>query len=193
MTSFCSVVVSVSLTSVFERAAEGSVEAQQQLVVAMYDELRRLARRELGGREAHTLQPTALVHEALLRLGRDHGVQWIDRPRFLALAAKTMRRLLVDHKRKKHAAKRPPPNARVELVDEITAEFDRRAHDLEALDEALDELSAHDPALASLVESRFFGGMTMRQCAQMLEVSEREAFRMWQRARAWLRRRIGDD
>src|SRR5205085_813356 len=146
-----------ALTRLLLAWSRGDVGARDQLFPLVYAELRRRAagylRREARG---HTLQPTALVHEAYLRLS-DKNPGWKSRTHFFAVASQTMRRLLVDHARARRAAKRPESKTRVTLVESVSGE---REVDLIALDEALDELEAAAPRQARMVELRFFGGLT---------------------------------
>lgn len=172
---------------------EGDREALDRLMPLVYGELRRLAARSLQGeRKDHTLQPTALVHEAFLRLAGGAVPRWQDRVHFFAVAAQVMRRLLVDHARARRTDKRgggvrPLP---------LTAALDvgsPEAGDPElllALDEALVELAVHDPRKARIVELRFFGGLTIEETAEVLEVATSTVILEARLARAWLFRRI---
>jgi RNA polymerase sigma factor (TIGR02999 family) len=154
----------------------------------VYDELRRLAAQRLS-REApgHTLQATALVHEAYLRLvGRDPDRPWDGRNHFFGAAAEAMRRILVESARRRHRVKRGGNRARVDLdaADPAAPEIDQ---DLLALDEALEHLAAKDPVKAELVQLRVFAGLTVAQAAEVLGLSTATADRYWAYARAWLR------
>ena len=155
------------------------------LFPALYDELRAIARRQRR-REAPglTLDTTAVVHEAWLRLAAQRQGSWDDRARFLAAAAATMRRVLVDHARRRHAAKRGGAPVRVTL--DAAGTVDARADALLALDEALTRLGALDARLARVVECRFFGGLTEPETAAALGVTERTVRRDWVKARGWL-------
>lgn len=156
----------------------------------VYDELRALATHYLSSERAqHTLQPTALVHEAYLRLARTKPVQVAGRAHFLAIAARVMRQVLVDHARKHLAAKRGGATPRVALED-VPAESDASEIDLVALDEALAALAEIDPRLGKLVELKYFGGLSTEEAAVVLEVSPRTVEREWSAARAWLHRRL---
>ncbi len=162
-----------------------------ELFREIYSELYGIARRRMAGQPAgHTLQPTALVSEAYLRLC-DRGDRFQDREHFLALAARAMRQILVDHARRNAASTRPSREQRVDaMLDGITPGFEARSMGLEALDAALDKLGRVDPDLAQLVELHFFGGQTMDECARVLGISQRQAFRRWKAVRAFLHREI---
>jgi RNA polymerase sigma-70 factor (ECF subfamily) len=165
---------------------DGTLEA---LSPALYAELRRLAagylRRERTG---HTLQPTALVHEAYLRLLDQRQLAWQNRAQVLGLAASLMRRILVDHARGRARHKRAGMMTRVSFEGLEIAE--ERDVDLVALDDALRELAAVDDQLSRIVELRYFGGLKVEEVADVLETSPRSIDRAWATARAWLRRRI---
>ncbi|HEX6884679.1 MAG TPA: ECF-type sigma factor [Planctomycetota bacterium] len=170
--------------------ARGDTAQGQRLFELVYAELRRIADRCLAAERAdHTLQPTALVHEAYLELvdpgGSSASVK--DRQHFLAIAAQAMRRTLIDHARGKKRVKRGGGWKRVELDAEL-AGSDVEELDLLELDRALEALQAHAPELARLVELRFFAGLPMAEVAEVLGVSERSAGREWAFARAWLER-----
>jgi RNA polymerase sigma factor (TIGR02999 family) len=156
----------------------------------VYDELRRLAasymRRE---RANHTLQPTALVHEAYLRMIDQKTAGWDDRTHFFGVAARIMRQVLVDHARKLNAAKRKKDRVQVSL-DRVANPSRKEEIDLVALDEALRELAAFDERKSQVVELRFFAGLTLEEVAQALGVSKRTAESDWFMARAWLRDKL---
>jgi RNA polymerase sigma factor (TIGR02999 family) len=156
----------------------------------VYDELRNVARRHLAneGRE-HTLQSAALVNETYLRLVDQRRVQWRNRTHFFAISARMMRRILVDHARQRHADKRngAQPGLALDLPPGIRAERDL---DLVALDEALDALSALDPQQARVIELRFFGGLTIEEIAEALDISSSTVTRDWVTAKAWLYDRL---
>ncbi len=160
-----------------------------ELVARVYDELRDLAgkmfRRE---RADHTLQPTALVHEVFMRL-QGAGTDYADRAHFVATAARAMRHVLVNHAIHRNTAKRGGRWSRVEMDDAVEL-FEQPSLDLAALDDALIELESFDPRQARLVELRFFGGLTVSECAQALGVSQRTTEREWALARAWLHTRV---
>jgi len=180
-----------SATELFRMARSGDDHALEQLFPLVYDELRALAghymRRE---NPRHTLQATALVHEAYLRLIPDARLQWNDRAHFLALIARSMRQILVDRARARNAEKRGGPDAHaVTLHDDLLGQVERSIDVLD-LDRALEELKALDPRHAALVELRFFGGLTVEQCAEVLGVSVATVKRDWAFVRAWLRRKL---
>ncbi len=159
----------------------------------LYDELRGLAGRYLRGeRPGHTLQPTALVHEAFLKLVGQKNADYKSRGHFLAISAMAMRRILVDHAEKRSAAKRGAGAKRVPLVDHL-AVAESPDLDLVALDEALNRLAERDARKARVVEQRFFAGMEMSQIAENLGVSLVTVKRDWEFARAWLTREIQAD
>jgi len=163
----------------------GSDQAREQLIGLAYPELRSIARRQLAGeRGNHTLQPTALVNEAYLRLSGLEQVEWQGRSHFVAIAARVMRQVLVDHARRYNAAKRDG-GERITLsaVDQIQNED---GIDLEALDGALDRLESLDAVKARVVELRYFGGLTIEETAEALDLSPATIKRHWQAARAWL-------
>jgi RNA polymerase sigma factor (TIGR02999 family) len=173
------------------RAAGEGVEAADEALPLLYEELRRLAqgflRRE---RRDHTLQATALVHEAYLRLVRQRSAGFQNRAEFFSAAAQIMRRVLTDHARGRNRQKRGGGAMR-RTLDTAVAELEDRTGDLVALDEALKRLSAVDPRKARLVELRFFAGLTMEEAAGILGVSLRSAERDWTVARDWLRGQLG--
>jgi RNA polymerase sigma factor (TIGR02999 family) len=169
--------------------AEGDPAAAERLFPVVYRELHRIASAYMQQeRPEHTLQPTALVHEAYLRLVGDGGggSGYENHRHFVAAAAVAMRRILVNHAKAKATQKRGGEQARTAL-DEAAAAFGERSIDLVALDEALERLSKLDPAQARLVELRFFGGMSVEECARELGVSPRTVHYEWAHARAWLR------
>ena len=161
-----------------------------ELLPVVYEELRRLARARLAReRPGHTLQATALVHEAYLRLLGGKAASWDDRGHFFAAAAEAMRRILIEHARARAAVKRGGGRRREELADDlqpiVTPLGD--ADDLLALDEALQKLAGEDPGKAELVKLLFFAGMTLAEAAEVLGMSRTAAHRQWTYARAWLR------
>ena len=169
----------------------GDPEALDRLTPLVYEELRRQAARYLRReRPGHTLQTTALIHEAYLRLADAKDVQWQDRAHFFAIAANLMRRILVDHARRRDADKRGGSQVRVQL-DEALALANESEVDLLAVDEALNRLAAIDPQQARVVELRFFSGLSVEETAAALGVSATTVKRDWRVARAWLRREIG--
>jgi RNA polymerase sigma factor (TIGR02999 family) len=157
-----------------------------EMFAALYADLRRLARRQLIREPAgHTLDTTALVHEAYLRLLAQTHVNWQDRVRLLAVAACAMRRVLVDHARRHLAAKRGGAQKRVTL-DDRTMTVASRAEEIVAIDRALDKLQSLDPRLCQVVECRFFSGLTDAETAKALSVTPRTVQRDWLKAKAWL-------
>lgn len=167
--------------------SQGDRDSADRLMPLIYDELRRLAARHLAGeRPEHTFQPTALVNEAYLRLIDLRHVKWQNRAHFFAMAAQAMRRLLVDHARRQRSAKRGGADRGLPLdqVSELAAAG--RAPDLMALDEALKNLATFDPLKASIVELRFFGGLSNKEAGEVLECSRATVGRHWQMAKAWL-------
>ena len=178
-------------TQLLAQVRDGDENAVDALFAVVYDELHGLANNCLRGRQrGNTLQPTALVHEAYLRLIRqDLSSPAADRKHFLALAARAMRAIIVDHARARYSQKRGGGRQRVPL-DDALAQFEDRCTDLLALDEALTELSEMDPRQSRIVELRFFGGLNEQEVAELLSVSLRTVEREWRFARAWLLRAI---
>jgi RNA polymerase sigma factor (TIGR02999 family) len=175
------------VTRFLHAAADGDSSAARDLLILLYDELRTLAQRQLKGERAdHTLQPTALVHEAYLKLLQQDTVGFRDRAQFFGAAANMMRRILIDHARSRLRTKRGGGAPRMRL-DDVVAAFEERSIDLIALDEALEALAERDPRKASLVELRFFAGLGVEDAAQILGISLRTAERDWMLTRAWLR------
>ncbi|HJZ92486.1 MAG TPA: sigma-70 family RNA polymerase sigma factor [Gemmataceae bacterium] len=179
------------LTRLLDAAGSGDAQAAEQLLPLVYDELRKLAARKLTGESpGQTLQATALVHEAYVRLVNvDHNRQWNGRGHFLAAAAEAMRRILVDHARRKKCRKRGGGRARAEFREESLAAPDG-PDEILAVDEALAGLAAKDPQAAQLVKLRYFAGLSVDEAAQVLGISPRSVDRLWAYARAWLRRAI---
>jgi RNA polymerase sigma factor (TIGR02999 family) len=178
------------VSRVLEAIAEGDAQAARQLLPLVYDELRRLAAHKLGREKAgNSLQPTALVHEAYLRLVGDTGKgrSFRDRGHFFAPAATAMRRIIIDRARRQQARKHGGGLRRQPLDGVAAPEPD---DDLLALDEALQKLAGQDPVKARLVELRYFAGLTGEQAAEVLQISPTTADRHWAYARAWLRTEI---
>lgn len=178
------------ITQLLLRWSDGDKSAFDQLLPLVYDELRRLAKGYLRRQsDQNTLQPTALVHEAYLRLVNQEQMNWQNRAQFFGLAAKIMRGLLVDHARAAQAEKRGGSNYTVSL-----SEADRVGHqqdyDLVALDQALEKLSALEPRHSQIIEMRFFAGLTIEETAIALGVSHATIERDWSLARAWLYREL---
>ena len=175
------------VTHILNATEAGDPHAAAQLLPLIYDELRRLAALRLAQEKpGQTLEATALVHEAYLRLvGDGHGQHWDGRGHFFAAAAEAMRRILVDTARSKRSLKRGRGHARQQL-DEAKIVSPEAGEDILALDEALDRLSAEDREAAELVKLRFFAGLTSQQAAETLGISARTAERIWHYARAFL-------
>jgi RNA polymerase sigma factor (TIGR02999 family) len=179
------------VTQVLEALSRREPQAARQLLPLVYDELRRLAKRKLA-REApgQTLNATALVHEAYLRLvGKNPGQPWDGRGHFFAAAAESMRRILVENARRKRRHKHGGDVARQELDPEEVVASDP-SEQLLAVDEAVERLAQADASAAELVKLRYFAGLSIPQCADTLGVSPRSADRLWAYARAWLRREL---
>lgn len=167
--------------------------APEELLPLVYDELRALARRYMGWeRPGHSLQPTALVHEAYLRLVDNSQVNWRGRTHFLAVSANVMRRLLIDHARGRGRLKRGGDLCRVTLTDwrQKGEDAGLRPEELLDLDAALERLARVDEREAQVVEMRFFGGLTVAEAAEVLGVSKRTVEQDWTHARAWLQREL---
>src|SRR5262245_30083539 len=180
-----------TVAQLVENARRGDEESLSALMPLVYDELRRLAaaymRRERPGQ---TLQATALVHDAYLRLLRDSKLSWQNRAHFFGIAARSMRQILVERARARGAAKRGGSRVRVTLDPGLVA-AESQAFDLEALDEALTRLGALDPELAQVVDIRFFGGLSIEEAAESLGISPATVKRRWTTAKAWLARELG--
>ena len=171
----------------------GDVGAFDQLLPQVYDELRRLARMQMGReRKDHTLQTTALVNEAYLRLIDVSRVRWQDRAHFFAMSARLMRRILVDHARSRKYVKRGGEAQRVAL-DEALIVGEERGPELMALDDALQALAVVDPRKSEVVELRFFGGLTVEETAEALHISPETVMRDWRLAKVWLLRELARD
>lgn len=170
--------------------SDGDEEALAALMPLVYEELRLLAHRHLGRERAgHTLQTTALVHEAYLRLVDQKETRWRNRAHFIAIASQMMRRILVDYARARGYAKRGGGARRVSL-DEAMVVSDERADDVVALDDALSTLAQFDERKSRMVELRFFGGLSIEETAEVLGVSLGTVMRDWTLAKAWLQREI---
>ncbi len=175
-----------------EWGTPGERRPVDRLLPLVYDELRRVAHRQLGReRPGHTLSTTALVHEAYLRLVDQTRARWVDRAHFFAVAAGVMRRILVDYARRFRAAKRGGDAQHVDL-DLAQVSLDERSEMLINLDEALGRLAELNPRLSQVVECRFFGGMTEEETAEALGVTDRTVRRDWIKAKAWLSRELRD-
>ena len=183
--------VPAGITQLLLKWSGGDSSAREELMPLVYGELRILAAKYLRReRVNHTLQPTALVNEAYLRLIDQQKVQWQNRAQFFGLAARLMRNILVDHARSHQAAKRGGQHYSVSLsrADRVS---EKPEIDLVALHETLERLSRHDEQKGRVVELRFFGGLTIEETAEVLEISHATVERDWKLARAWLRRELG--
>ncbi len=179
------------VTRILSDLAQGDAHAAGQLLPLVYEELRKLAAARMTEEApGNTLNATALVHEAYLRLvGPADEARWDNRGHFFAAAAEAMRRILVDRARRKAAVRHGGGRVRLELAPDLAAAREPR-EDLLALDEALDRLAAEDPLKAELVKLRYFAGLSLSDAAAALGLSERTAGRHWAYARAWLRRAV---
>ena len=181
-----------NITRLLHQASQGQSQAHDQLYPLVYDELRRIAhQRLLRDRPGHTLNTTALVHEAYLKLVDQTHAGWNDRAHFFALASRAMRFILVDYARKRTAQKRGGRQDDVPL-SAVQLAADERSTDLLTLNDALDKLHVFSERLARLVEYRFFGGLTYEEIAEVTEWSVPTIKRDWQRARAWLYQAMQD-
>jgi len=173
--------------------SDGDQAALEKLMPLVYQELRRLARRYLGRENpGHTLQPTALVNEAYLRLIDQNRVRWQNRAHFFGVSAQLMRRILVDMARARQQRKRGGAARRVEL-DEALVVSKERGEDLVALDDALQSLAAMDERKSRVVELRFFGGLSVEETAEVLQVSPDTVMRDWKMAKVWLHRELSKE
>jgi RNA polymerase sigma factor (TIGR02999 family) len=178
------------VTRILEQIERGDPHAAQELLPLVYDELRKLAAQKMVQEgPGQTLQATALVHEAYLRLVGTEGRGWNSRGHFFAAAAEAMRRILIERARRMHAARRGGGQNRLDL-DPAELAAPERSDDLLALDEALEQLAIKDARKAELVKLRYFAGLTMEQAAEALGISTATAHRDWNYARAWLHRSI---
>lgn len=176
------------ITTELQAWSSGEASARERLFPLVYEELRRIARAQLRReRPGHTLDTSALVHEAYLRLAASSPAEWLDRSHFYAVASSAMRRVLVDSARRYRADKRGAAPRRVSLTD-VMLVADDRADTLLAVDDALEELARIDPRLARVVECRFFAGLTEEETADVLAVTARTVRRDWIKAKGWLHR-----
>jgi RNA polymerase sigma factor (TIGR02999 family) len=181
---------SVEVTRLLKAWCAGDQTALERLTPLVYAELRRMARGYMHHEApGNTLQPTALVNEAFLRLVDVTGISWQDRAHFFAISAQIMRRILVDAARARAARKRGGGAERLNLNDSLDALPDRPSH-VVALDEALEALARVDPRRARVVEMRFFGGLSVQETAAVLKISPQSVMRDWKLARAWLMREM---
>jgi RNA polymerase sigma factor (TIGR02999 family) len=181
---------SATITQLLVQWSRGEQQALDALTPVVYQELRRLARRHLRReRPDHTLESTALVHEAYLRLVDQRNIQWQNRNQFFALASELIRRILVDYARNRMAAKRGGQNVKLSLDEAVAAPEDNNL-DLVTLDDALQALAARDPRQSRIVELRYFGGLTLETTAEVLGVSPATVKRDWVSAKAFLKREL---
>ena len=174
------------VTQLLQAWSDGSLEARDRVLALVYQDLRRKAAAHLRReRPGHTLQPTALVHEAYVRLADQHNAAWQNRAQFLAVVSRIMRRILVDHARARLATKRSGRWARVALEAEA-ATVSPNHIDVLDLDAALDRLAAFDARKSRIAEMKFFGGLSLEEMSEVLELSSKTVERDWQAARAWL-------
>jgi len=178
------------VTQMLEAVTQGKQGAEEELFSLVYEELRRLARGRMAAESpGQTLQPTALVHEAYLRLLRNQEPRWDNRAHFFTAAADAMRRILIERARRKGRLKRGGDRERVDLESSEGA-LDPRDETLLALDQALGRLEALDPAMARVVKLRYFAGLTVEETARAIGITERTVYRQWSAARAWLHREL---
>ena len=178
------------VTRILNAIEQGDTKEADKLLPLVYEELRRLAAHKMSQEKpGHTLQATALVHEAYIRLVGSEAQNWNGRTQFFTAAAEAMRRILIENARRKQRLKRGGGQRRVDL-DEVEVPIETPSDDLIALDRALVKLAAKDKVEADLVKLRYFAGLTLEQSASILELSERTAIRHWAHARAWLHRQI---
>ncbi len=181
---------SQQITALLQSWSQGDQAAIDKLVPLVYDELHRLAKRYMSDeRPGHTLQTTALVNEAYLRLVDSSHASWEGRTQFFAVCAQMMRRILVDWARSRRALKRGGDVSTLDL-DEALAAAKQPGTDLAAIDDALNALGAVDPRKSQVVEMRFFGGLSVKETAEVLKISEETVHRDWKLAKSWLRREL---
>jgi len=178
------------ITQALQDWNDGKDDAQERLLPYVYDELKRQARYLMSReRSNHTLQPTALVHEAFLRLSKQSGVDWQNRSHFFGISSRLMRQILVDHARTHSAAKRGSNPIHYSL-DDVDIPVEQRAESIIAMNEALDHLEQIDEQQAKVVEMRFFGGLSNSEIAEALDISERTVLRELKVAKLWLYREL---
>ncbi|MDX1383807.1 MAG: sigma-70 family RNA polymerase sigma factor [Thermoanaerobaculia bacterium] len=180
------------VTQILEAVGAGREGANDRLLTVVYEELRKMARGLMAGEKpGQTLQPTALVHEAYLRLLGDRTQRWENRRHFFATAAEAMRRILIEEARHKARLKRGGDRERITLGDDA-ALTRPKAEELLAVDEALQRLERRDPDMAAVVKLRYFGGLTLEETARTLDKSERAVSRRWTAARVWMKKELSD-
>jgi RNA polymerase sigma factor (TIGR02999 family) len=179
------------ITAMLRAWEAGEIEASEELIRTVYNELRRQARYHLRRERAnHSLQTSALINEAYIKLVEQRSVKWESRTHFFALAAEMMRRILVDHAKAKHRQKRGGKEENLPLEAALTVQTDERDVDLIALDEALTRLAAIDPQQAKIVGLRYFSGLSIEETAKALDISTATVKRDWAMAKAWLRHEL---
>ncbi len=182
---------SLNVTQLLKEWSEGKAEVLDKLMPLVYEELRRQASRHLRKeRPNHTLQTTALIHEAYLKLIDQKSVEWQNRSHFFAIASVAMRRILVDHARERHRAKRGGAAENLPLDDALQISSEEKSVDLLALDDALNRLAVFDPRQAKVVELRYFSGLSIDETAEILGVSNATVRLDWNLAKAWLKQEI---
>lgn len=178
------------ITQILQDWNDGDENAKELLLPFVYDELKKQARYLMSKeRSNHTLQPTALVHEAFMKLSEQSGIEWKNRSHFYGIASRLMRQILVDHARL-HAADKRGNNAVHFSIDDVQIPIEERASSILAMDEVLQRLSEFDEQQAHIVEMRFFGGMSDDEIAEALKISRRTVGREWQSAKLWLFREL---
>jgi RNA polymerase sigma-70 factor, ECF subfamily len=178
------------ITRILQDWNDGDADAQERLIPYVYHELKRQARQLMSAeRVNHTLQPTALVHEAFLRISEQSGIDWKNRSHFYGIASRLMRQILVDHARRHGSQKRGRNEIHFSL-DEVQVSVEQKADFILALDEVLQSFAEFDERQAKIVEMKFFGGLSNRDIAKTLEISERTVSREWQAAKLWLYREL---
>jgi RNA polymerase sigma factor (TIGR02999 family) len=178
------------VTTLLQAIAAGDREASERLIPLVYKELRKMAARRMAGNAPQTLQPTALVHEAWLRMGGENPRGWESRAHFFAAAATAMRSVLVDRARRRKAARHGGGQQRVNVDDVEIADRVVNDDQILAVHEALEKLAVEDPKKAELVKLRYFAGLSVEESAEILGISEPTAKRWWAYARGWLGREI---
>lgn len=179
------------ISQILRSWSDGDRQSRDELIASVYEELHKIASRYLRHeRSDHTLQPTALVHEAYLKIVDISHITWQDRAHFFAVASNVMRQILVDHARAREAEKRGGEFRRIALEDAISFSNDKTDVDLLALDDALEQLSTFDDQQSRIVELRFFGGLTIEETAEVLGISPATVKREWTLARSWLYRKM---
>ncbi len=178
------------ITQILQDWNDGELDAKERLLPFVYDELRRQARILMSRERAnHTLQPTALVHEAFMKLAEQSDIDWQNRSHFYGIASRLMRQILVDHARH-HAAEKRGNNPIHFSIDDVQIPIEQRADSILIMNEILERLAEFDEQQAKIVEMRFFGGMNNTEIAEALEISERTVGREWQSAKLWLFREL---